>query len=133
MSFRILIVDDSAAMRRAIQRAIEISALPVECCLTAQHGREALSVLSNHRVDLLLVDLNMPEMSGDELIRHLRDEASGANLACIPFIVMSADATARRVQDLLELGALTYLPKPFSAEMLRSELGKALEQIHVSN
>lgn len=130
MALRVLVVDDSAAMRHTIQRAIEISDLPVDSCLTARHGREALSILSDHSVDLLLVDLNMPEMTGDDLIQNLHENPGTAR---IPFIVMSADATAARIDKLLEMGALTYLPKPFGAETLHLELKKAMEGLDGAN
>ncbi len=130
MPLRVLVVDDSAAMRMALQRAIELSGLPIASCLTAEHGRAALSILADHAIDLLLVDLDMPEMNGAELIRRLQQDPERRQ---IPFIVMSADATANRVEELLELGALAYLPKPFGAEALRSEMLKAMERMHVCN
>ncbi len=130
MAFRVLVVDDSAVMRQTIQRAIDISGLPVQHCLTAEHGRAALSVLKDHKIDLMLLDLNMPEMSGDDLIRRLQRDPEQAP---IPFIVISADATAARMQQMLDLGALAYIPKPFRAETLRSEMTRALEQMHATN
>jgi CheY-like chemotaxis protein len=116
-------------MRAAIQRTIDISGLPLQC-LTAEHGNAALSVLEKHRVDLMLIDLHMPELRGDDLIRHL---AQQPDLAAIPFVVMSADTTVTRVQEMLDLGALAYIPKPFAPATLRTEMSKALEQIHASN
>ena len=127
MSLRLLVVDDSAVMRRTIQRAIDVSSLPVKSCLTAEHGNAALSVLRAHEIDLMLVDLNMPEMRGDDLVRELQNDPGQKQ---IPFIVISADTTASRIQEMLDLGAAAYIPKPFAPSTLQSELTKVLEQMH---
>ena len=127
MSLRLLVVDDSAVMRRTIQRAIDVSSLPVKSCLTAEHGKAALSLLRAHEIDLMLVDLNMPEMRGDDLVRELQNDPAQKP---IPFIVISADTTASRIQEMLDLGAAAYIPKPFAPSTLQSELTKVLEQMH---
>lgn len=124
MPLRILVVDDSPAMCSAIQRMVELSGLPVETFLTAENGKVALSILKIHNVNLMLVDLNMPVMDGAEFIRCLHRD-SGQR--CVPFIAMSADATAVSVQTMLDLGAIAYISKPFRAEALRLEMKKALE------
>lgn len=126
MSLRLLVVDDSLIMRKTIQRVMEISDLPVSVCLTAEDGKAALSLLRNQQVDLILLDLNMPEMSGQELVQQLKTE-SGEHQ--VPFIVMSADATATRMQEMLSLGALAYIPKPVDPRLLCSEMSKVLENI----
>ncbi len=124
MPLRILVVDDSSAMRTAIQRLIEISGLRVETLLTAENGKAALSVLKNQNVNLMLVDLNMPVMGGAELIRCLHSDPEQTR---VPFIVLSADATANSMQEMLELGASAYIPKPFQAEALCFEMRRVLE------
>lgn len=129
MAFRLLVVDDSPAMRLAIRRTMDISGLPVQCIL-AEHGKAALSILEKNQIDLMLVDLNMPELSGDDLIRCL---AQGPEQKRIPFLIMSADATAPRIQEMFDLGAIAYLPKPFSFATLRTEMSKALETLNVHN
>ena len=130
MSIRLLVVDDSPVMRKVIQRAVEVSGLPVSDCLTAEHGKAALSLLRQETIDLMLLDMNMPEMGGEELVRQLQNRPANQQ---VPFIVISADATATRMQEMLSLGALAYIPKPFDAGTLRSEMTKALEQMHVNN
>lgn len=130
MSLRVLIVDDSPVMRLAIERAIDVSNLPVKSCMTAEDGKAALSVLKDHEIDLILLDLNMPEMRGDDLVRRLQQDPAQRQ---IPFIVISADSTATRMQEMLDLGALAYISKPFAPATLHSEISKALEQMHASN
>jgi CheY-like chemotaxis protein len=112
-------------MRAVIQRTIDISGLDMQCLL-AEDGNAALSLLQRHNIDLLLVDVNMPGLSGDELIRSLAEDPE---LASIPFLVMSSDTTVPRVQQTLEMGALAYIPKPFAPATLRAQMSKALEQI----
>jgi len=130
MSLRLLIVDDSPVMRLAIQRTIQISGLPVESCMTAEHGNAALSAVRDNQIDFMLIDLNMPEMSGGELIRRIKQRPERPQ---IPFIVISADATATRMQEMFDLGALAYIPKPFSPGTLRYEMIKALERVNARN
>ncbi len=123
-------VDDSPVMRQAIQRAIRVSGLPVDRCITVEDGVAALSLLRDQDIDLMLVDLNMPEMSGGDLMRRLQ---GGPAERPIPFIILSADATTTRMQEMLDLGALAYIPKPFAPATLRLEMTKALEQMHARN
>ena len=134
MPLRVLVVDDSPVMRLAIQRVIDLSCLPLKC-FTAQHGNAALSLLKDQEIDLMLVDLNMPGMGGCDLVRRMQSEPGERQ---IPFIVISADATQTRMQEMLDLGALAYIPKPFAPALLRSEMANALNQIqpgenHVCN
>jgi CheY-like chemotaxis protein len=88
--------------------------------VTAGNGREALELVENHRVGLLLTDLMMPELSGFELIRTLRlDHPS------LPIIAMSADADLRNDRSLelaTEAGAHVVLEKPFAMSRLIREL-----------
>ena len=129
MPLRVLVVDDSRAMRVAIQRVLDLSCLPLKC-FTAQHGNAALSLLQNQEIDLMLVDLNMPEMSGSDLIRRLQENPVERQ---IPFIVISADATATRIEEMLNLGAVAYIHKPFDPSTLRTEMRRALDEMHARN
>jgi two-component system chemotaxis response regulator CheY len=93
-------------------------------CLEAANGSEALEVLRKEWVDLILTDINMPVMNGEELMRRLeRDEA----LRSIPVLVVSTDGTSQRIQQMMTLGARRYLAKPFTPEGLREELERLLE------
>ncbi|HLJ48288.1 MAG TPA: response regulator [Bryobacteraceae bacterium] len=115
----VLVVDDSRAMRAFIRRLFRLSGLPVGECLEAENGAEALQVLRQHRVDLILTDVNMPVMSGAEFIRELRQDPA---LRPIPVLVVSTDATEKRINEMVSLGALGYLRKPFFPELLKAEI-----------
>jgi two-component system, chemotaxis family, chemotaxis protein CheY len=124
MAYRVLIVDDSPAMRAFVRRVIEISGFDLSDCLEAANGTQALEVLQNEWVDAILSDINMPEMDGEELLRHLEADES---LRQIPVIIISTDGTKTRVERMLQLGARGYVMKPFRPEVLREELERSLE------
>lgn len=125
MSSRLLIVDDSPVMRSFVKRIVSISGFPVSEMLEAANGAEALTKLTERPVDLVLTDINMPVMDGEELIRKMKSVQS---LRDVPIIVVSTDATHHRVEALLSLGARGYLAKPFPPERLSELLSSLLTQ-----
>ncbi len=127
MPLNILIVDDSPAMRTFIHRVIKLSGMDVAEYLEAGDGAEALDIVVSGRVDAVLTDINMPVMDGEEFVRRLRGHPA---LRATPVIVVSTDATAQRIQNMLALGASGYLQKPFGPEQLRSEVERALHGEH---
>jgi two-component system chemotaxis response regulator CheY len=127
MAYRILIVDDSPAMRAFIRRVIEISGFELSCSFEAANGQEALDVLRHEWVDLVLTDINMPAMDGEEFLRRIEaDEV----LRALPVVVVSTDATSGRIDRMLALGARGYVTKPFLPETLRAELERTLGVPH---
>jgi two-component system chemotaxis response regulator CheY len=93
----------------------------------ASNGKSALEILSSEWVDLILTDVNMPEMDGEEFLQRL---ASDDLWRGIPVVVVSTDATAPRMRQMLSLGARGYVTKPFTPEILRLELDRAMEATH---
>jgi two-component system chemotaxis response regulator CheY len=128
MAYRVLIVDDSPAMRSFIRRVMQISGFECGAYLEAGNGQEALDVLQREWVDLILTDLNMPGMNGEEFVRRLEQNEC---LRSIPVLVVSTDSTGQRIHQMLSLGAKGYLSKPFTPEALREELERALGAAHV--
>jgi two-component system chemotaxis response regulator CheY len=124
MAYRVLIVDDSPAMRAFIRRVIHLSGFETACCLEAGNGAEALQALRREWVDVILTDINMPGMDGEQLLRHLSDDEM---LRALPVVVISTDRTDHRIQQMMSLGARGYLIKPFRPEDLRAELERTLE------
>jgi len=127
VSYRILIVDDSRAMRLFVRRVVELSGFDASSCIEASNGAEALSVLESEWVDAILTDINMPVMDGEEFLRRL---SANDLLRSIPAIVISTDGTGSRMERLLSLGARGYVVKPFAPEDLRLELERTLEVVH---
>jgi len=123
MPYSVLIVDDSRVMRSFIRRVMVLSGFEVAECFEASDGEEALSQLREHGVDVILTDINMPRMNGEELLRRL--EADGT-LKSVPTLIISTDATKDRILRMLSLGAEGYMTKPFSPETLREELERVL-------
>ena len=123
MSLRLLIVDDSRAMRSMIRRVISLSGLDVSECLEAGDGVEALEMVAREWVDVILADINMPRMNGEELVRRLSEMGITTS---VPVIVVSTDGTSLRRARLMKLGAKGYLVKPFAPEMLRDEVERVL-------
>lgn len=127
MAFSVLIVDDSPVMRGFIRRVMGLTGLEVGACLEASEGREALAHLRRQAVDLVLTDINMPGMNGEELLRQMKFEGM---LERIPTLVVSTDATEQRMHKMMKLGARGYVTKPFSPEVLRERLEQVLEVGH---
>ncbi len=113
MAWNILIVDDSSLTRKRIRRIIEMVGLDVGQFLDAENGAEALKILEQSNVDLVLSDLNMPEMSGAEMVHRMK---SAQATKSIPVVVVSTESKTARIKELLAEGVKDYLHKPFTPE-----------------
>ena len=119
MSFNVLIVDDSRSMRAVIKKTISMSGFKMDQCLEAGNGREALDVLAKAWVDVILSDINMPEMNGLEFLGELKKDSL---LKAIPAIVISTEGSEKRIQDAYDLGAKGFIKKPFLPEEIKKVL-----------
>jgi two-component system, chemotaxis family, chemotaxis protein CheY len=115
----ILIVDDSATMRQFVRRAVQLSDVPVGNVHEAANGKEALEVIDAHDVDALFTDINMPVMSGSELLREL--ERQGRQRPAR--IVVSTNGSDARRQEMKGL-ARWYVSKPVRPEVVRDVLSE---------
>jgi len=123
MAYCVMIVDDSRSMRTFVRRVMDLSGFEVDSCFDAANGAEALALLHAHPVDIILTDINMPEMNGEDFVRELEREEK---FRSIPVVVVSTDATQNRIRRMMDLGAKGYVVKPFSPEALRGELERVL-------
>lgn len=123
MNHDVLIVDDSPAMRRFVRRVLDLSGFPLGELNEAGDGFEALDKLQQHHFDLILTDINMPRMDGEEFMTRVAAEET---MKRIPVVVISTDATHNRADRMLALGASGYIAKPFSPEALRAELERVM-------
>lgn len=119
MALNILIVDDSALTRKKIKRIIEMVDLDVDSFFEAGNGVEALKILDESTADLVLADLNMPEMGGAEMIRRMRSNEATKS---VPVVVVSTESNTTRVKELLVEGVKGYLHKPFTPEEFRATI-----------
>ena len=117
---RVLVVDDTALNRDLLTRRVEKLGHQVR---TAENGREALALLRAERFDVVLLDLMMPEIGGEEVLRTMKGEPA---LMHLPVIMISALDEADTVARCISLGADDYLPKPFDPGILRARVGASL-------
>jgi len=124
MAFNILVVDDSSSMRAIIKRIIKISGFNVGEFMEAGDGKEALALLANEWVDLVLSDINMPNMNGMELIAEMK---RNEDLKSIPVVMITTEGSEKSIQKAIELGANGYIKKPFTPEDIKKTLGGIME------
>jgi len=118
MSLNVLVVDDSAVMRAIIIKTLRLSGLPIGEVHQAANGREGLNVLDSNWIDLALVDINMPEMNGEEMLDAVRMNPDTISL---PVVVVSTEGSDTRVDMLHKKGA-EFVHKPFTPEILRKTI-----------
>ena len=116
---RVLIVDDSTMARMLIRRCVEIAGWPDITFHEASNGSEALNVLNNEQVDLILTDLNMPEMDGEQLLEAVRANDQHKEL---PLVVITSAGNAPKEEQLRKDGATAILPKPISPAVMATTL-----------
>lgn len=123
---RILLVEDSSSTRKFVRIALESAKLSdgagVEV-VEARSGFDALRLLPRGAYDLVISDVNMPDINGLELVKFVRGSERHRQT---PFVLMSTQSSERDRQRGLELGADDYLAKPFSAEDIRSSVSRLL-------
>jgi len=112
----VLVVDDTKNIRTLLKTCLELYGYNV---LTASNSHLAYELLTNKHIDLVFLDIKMPEISGTELLKNMR--ATGIN---VPVIIMTAFATIKNAVDCTKLGAVAYLQKPFTAEKVKNVLNE---------
>ena len=117
--YSVLIVDDSEIIRSVLQRTLSLAKIPLSNIYHAANGQEAVDILDNSWIDLVMTDLNMPVMSGFELI-DIMYKRNDLNL--IPIIVISTEGSALRIDELKDRGVKGYLRKPFTPESICTTL-----------
>jgi CheY-like chemotaxis protein len=117
-----LVVDDFEPMRKVT--AGQLRSMGAHNVLTANNGVEALRILQKQRVDIILSDWNMPVMCGLELLKVVRADDK---LAHLPFIMITAEAERRRIEEAVDSGVSDLLVKPYTADRLATHIEKALK------
>ena len=125
MSLSILIVDDSAMMRAMIKRVTTLCDVQIDHIYEAANGAEALEVLEHHEVQALFTDINMPIMTGTELLRALARDERWKNLLRV---IISTDGSEARRNAVAELHVRLYVEKPFRPEVMRDVLSTLSEK-----
>lgn len=117
----ILIVDDSAMMRLMIKRVAGLCEVPIEHIYEASNGAEALKVLEEHAIDAMFTDINMPVMTGTELLRQIGTMERYRNLTRV---IISTDGSTARREEVRDLNVRLYVEKPFRPEVMRDVLAE---------
>ena len=115
----ILIVDDSAAIRKILQRVLRQTDLPIGTVYEAGDGQEALATLKDQTVGLILSDINMPNMNGLELLSAVKANEAWKHL---PVLMVSTEGSQAKVLEAVQLGAAGYVRKPFNADQIKEKL-----------
>ena len=116
-NMKILAVDDFSTMRRIIRNMLR--QLGYSNVVEAEDGAEALSLLQREKVDFVISDWNMPNMSGLDLLKAIRADD---NLKPLPVLLVTAEALKENVVEALKAGVNNYVIKPFTAETLKEKI-----------
>ena len=119
MDSEILVVDDSAAIRKILQRVLRQTGMAISTIYEAGDGEEALDLLRSRKIDLVLTDINMPKMDGLQLLAAIKSEA---NWRDIPVVMITTEGGETKVADAVKLGAAGYVRKPFTADQIKEKL-----------
>ena len=124
MAFNFLIVDDSATSRGIVKKTLKLTRLPLGEIWEAANGRQGLEQMKANWVDLVLADLNMPDMTGQEMI-----EAMGQDplLSKLQVVVVSSEGNQSVLESLVKQGVKQVVRKPFEPGLLRDVIEQALE------
>jgi two-component system chemotaxis response regulator CheY len=123
MGYNVLLVDDSRITRNALAKTLEASGIEVAQCFHAANGREALDILDQNWVDIVFADINMPIMTGIEMIEKMHDDGM---LKTIPVIMISTEGSATLIEYLKAKGVRAYIRKPFAPELVRDVVTEIL-------
>jgi len=118
-SIRALIIDDSSVMRKIVERSLRQAGIELTQVFEAGNGAEALGVLKQTQVDLILCDINMPVMDGLEFIKQL---PGVANAKGVPVVMITTEGSESHVVQALSCGARGYIRKPFTPEQVREQV-----------
>jgi len=116
---RVLIVDDSSVMRKIVARSLQQAGLNLAQVLEAGNGAEALAVLKQGKVDLILCDINMPVMDGLEFVKQL---PGVENAQGVPVVMITTEGSEGHVVQALSAGARGYIRKPFTPEQVKEQV-----------
>jgi two-component system, chemotaxis family, chemotaxis protein CheY len=124
MESDVLVVDDSAAIRKILQRVLRQTGMAINTIHEAGDGEDALKLLRSHKVDLVLTDINMPKMDGLELLAALKKSPEWVN---VPVVMITTEGGESKVAEAVRLGAAGYVRKPFTADQIKEKLAGILE------
>ncbi|MFN7994708.1 MAG: response regulator [Bryobacteraceae bacterium] len=123
MALNILIVDDSTAIRKILIRVLRQTELPIGEVFEARDGLEALEIVKAQSLNLVLSDINMPNMDGLAFLSAIR---SIEQCQKVPVIMITTEGSEEKVAQAIRLGSAAYIRKPFTAEQIQEKVGAIL-------
>jgi two-component system, chemotaxis family, chemotaxis protein CheY len=118
-TMNVVIVDDSAAIRKILRRVLLQTEIAIGEIHEAGDGQDAVRILKDNPVNLILSDINMPNMDGIELLRTIKNNSEWAHL---PVLMITTEGGQAKVMEALQLGAAGYVRKPFTADQLKEKI-----------
>jgi two-component system, chemotaxis family, chemotaxis protein CheY len=115
----VLIVDDSSVMRKIVERSLRQAGIKIGQVFEAGNGLEALAVLNERKVNLVLCDINMPGMDGLEFVKQL---PGVENAKGVPVVMITTEGSEGHVVQALSAGARGYIRKPFTADQVKDHI-----------
>jgi len=115
----VLIVDDSSVMRKIVERSLRQAGIEIAQVFEAGNGLEALAVLNERKVNLVLCDINMPAMDGLEFVKQL---SKVENAKGVPVVMITTEGSEGHVVQALSAGARGYIRKPFTADQVKEHI-----------
>jgi len=121
---KILVVDDFATMRKVVRNLLKQGGY--QNVVEAEDGVAALAVIKSQKIDFIISDWNMPNMTGLELLKAVRADAE---VTATPFLMVTAEALQDNVIAAVKAGVSNYIVKPFTAETLDEKIAKIVEKL----
>ena len=123
MSKTVMIVDDAAAIRQTVGFVLQEAGYSV---IEASDGEDALNRLNGQKIDLIISDVNMPNMDGISLLKKIKTENKFSSYKFVPFIMLTTEAGAGKKEEGKNAGAKAWMVKPFKPEQLLSAVKKLI-------
>lgn len=121
---KVLIVDDNKLNLKVARKALDPFNMEIDECY---NGMEAIELASNNDYDLILMDIMMPEMSGETALSKLKEDKNFN----VPVIALTADAVAGAKEHYLSIGFVDYIPKPFTKDEIKEKLDEVFRDNNV--
>jgi two-component system chemotaxis response regulator CheY len=121
---KILVVDDFSTMRKVVRNLLKQGGY--ENIVEAEDGVAAFKVIKSQKIDFIVSDWNMPNMTGIELLKAVRADAE---VSATPFLMVTAEALQDNVIAAVKAGVSNYIVKPFTAEVLSEKIAKIIEKM----
>jgi two-component system chemotaxis response regulator CheY len=121
---KIWVVDDFATMRKVVRNLLKQGGY--ENVVEAEDGVSAMRTIKSQKIDFIISDWNMPNMTGIELLKAVRADAE---VSATPFLMVTAEALQDNVIAAVKAGVSNYIVKPFTAEVLSEKIAKIVEKL----